>query len=210
MSNKPINYKPVYPSDIENAFNFERVVSITIGGKRHEIGEKTHYYLTGIAQESIDTETDDAKYSRENKEIEEFCKNEAEKREKKIRSNITFRLDNPHYVTVFSGAKEVGSFWSELIYKDSDSPHFPYPGNNNCINGIQICGFNDASKIWGCGRYECKRDLVLTFDSPKNIYMDSRRKDYEEYLQKKMKKKELDTIQNFHDFCRYNIGQFDR
>ena len=137
-------------------------------------------------------------------EIEDFCKDKHEKEAKNIRSNITFRLDDPHYVTVLNDGKEVGSIWSEL----GKEYRFPFPHNNHQINKIQICGFEDCSKIWGCGRYEGKKDLVLEFqDMTPNKYLERKEEEYRVYVQGCVNSNRLKNMQSFQDFCRYNVGQ---
>lgn len=137
------------------------------------------------------------------KEIDEFCKDKHEKEEKDIRSNITFKLDNSHYITVLNHGKEVGSIWSEL----GKEFRFPFPHNNEQINKIQICGFDNCSEIWGCGRYEGKKDLVLTFQDYSDKFWKYHEDEYKEYVQKNIKNNNLKNMQSFKDFCRYNCGQ---
>ena len=125
-----------------------------------------------------------------------------------VRSKITFELVNKKYVKVLLLGKEVGSIWSEL---DSESLRFPYPHNDKQIDTVQLCGFDASSAIWGCGRYEGKKDLVLTFeDKVSSEYWADKEKEYAEYLKDHLNFGDLKKVQSFNDFVRYNIGQFDR
>ena len=71
-------------------------------------------------------------------------------------------------------------------------------------NAIQVCGFDRISEVWGCGLFQGKKDVVVSF-TPEGDYYEEKEKRYAHYLTDKYNKKEFSTIQNFVDWSAHNI-----
>ena len=126
-----------------------------------------------------------------------------------MKTKIHFKIVTPTEIKIMSEGKEIGQIWSQ-----EKSGTLPFPHTNEDYDSIQICGFDNLTGQWGCGKYEGKRDLVIQFEKAREKehekYFKGQAEEYLKYLKDKTDKKEVATIQNFHDFCHYNIGQFKK
>ena len=126
-----------------------------------------------------------------------------------MKTKITFKLESDTYISVLREGKIIGHIYSERkdIYKvGEESGGHPYPHDNSeyCLNAIQICGFDKISEVWGCGPFHGKKDVVIHF-TPNIEYINNKKKQYKFYVENKLNKGEVDTIQNFNDWNAHNF-----
>ena len=117
-------------------------------------------------------------------------------------TNIWFELEGEHYIKIMRNGKQIGQIWTEQP-KDGMKP-YPHEESEYCKNAVQICGFDKISEIWGCGPFQGKKDVVISF-LPEGDYFEEKKKRYASYIENKYNKKEFDTIQNFVDWNAHNI-----
>lgn len=120
-----------------------------------------------------------------------------------MKTKITFKKESDTYISIMRDGKKIGHVYSQTSEKQHNTP-YPHDDTEYCLNSIQVCGFDRASKIWGCGPFHGKKDIVVSF-IPNNEYTDTKKQQYKFYVENKLNKGEVDTIQNFEDWNAHNI-----
>ena len=78
-----------------------------------------------------------------------------------MKPKITFKQVSETRVDIFMNEKKIGDVWS---YLSTGNDNESYSGDNS----IQICGIKDISPMWGCGRYDSKKDVCVIFEEKEN------------------------------------------
>ena len=116
-----------------------------------------------------------------------------------IKTNITFEKESETSINILRDGKHVGNIWSES--KDGSMPY-----SNETKDSIQICGFDTISEIWGCGIFKGHKDCVIEFfNIDSKEFKEQEQNKYKKYLQLKIQNNELDDVQSFQDFFKYNL-----
>lgn len=125
-----------------------------------------------------------------------------------VKSNITFEFDGKSKTSVLMkrDGETIGRIWSQ---GSGDKHNTPYPHNDSedCINSVQICGFDRISEIWGCGPFKGKKDCVIHFIPTNHEYYIRKKVDYERYVKGFLysKKNDILLLQSFDQWERHNI-----